>query len=155
MGNSYRGTDYCDHHQLTTRQPLKLLVPVCQAVQHGHGKGVIHRDLKPTNVLVMIADGRPVPKVIDFGVAKAAQSKNVASAERVMAEVGRPRLWLVLSAKRRLPTRWGAKRDRRKPLRHTRCRPNRNTDKLKGDLASLSETVKYNARIANLNSGLR
>jgi serine/threonine protein kinase/tetratricopeptide (TPR) repeat protein len=65
-------TRYCDAHQLTPRQRLELFVPVCQAVQHAHQKGVIHRDLKPANVLVALYDGRPVPKVIDFGVAKAA-----------------------------------------------------------------------------------
>ena len=65
-------TKYCDEHRLTPRERLELFVPVCQAVQHAHQKGVIHRDLKPTNVLVAPYDGRPVPKVIDFGVAKAA-----------------------------------------------------------------------------------
>src|SRR3954451_3553039 len=64
-------TDYCDAHRLTARQRLELFVQVCQAVQHAHQKGVIHRDLKPTNVLVTEQDGRPVPKVIDFGIAKA------------------------------------------------------------------------------------
>src|SRR5262245_5518115 len=65
-------TKYCDEHHLTPRQRLALFVPVCQAVQHAHQKGVIHRDLKPSNVLVALYDDRPVPKVIDFGVAKAA-----------------------------------------------------------------------------------
>src|SRR5262249_21027444 len=65
-------TKYCDEHHLTPRQRLELFVPVCQAVQHAHQKGVIHRDLKPSNVLVALYDGQPVPKVIDFGVAKAA-----------------------------------------------------------------------------------
>jgi hypothetical protein len=65
-------TAYCDEHRLTPRQRLELFVPVCQAIQHAHQKGVIHRDLKPNNVLVARYDGRPVPKVIDFGVAKAA-----------------------------------------------------------------------------------
>jgi serine/threonine protein kinase/tetratricopeptide (TPR) repeat protein len=65
-------TRYCDEHHLTPRQRLELFLPVCQAVQHAHQKGVIHRDLKPTNVLVALYDGKPVPKVIDFGVAKAA-----------------------------------------------------------------------------------
>jgi serine/threonine protein kinase/tetratricopeptide (TPR) repeat protein len=65
-------TRYCDDNRLTVRQRLELFVPVCQAVQHAHQKGVIHRDLKPRNVLVARYDGRPVPKVIDFGVAKAA-----------------------------------------------------------------------------------
>src|SRR5205823_2284790 len=64
-------TRYCDDHRLTPRQRLELFVPVCQAVQHAHQKGVIHRDLKPSNVLVARYDDRPVPKVIDFGVAKA------------------------------------------------------------------------------------
>jgi serine/threonine protein kinase len=65
-------TQYCDEHHLTPRQRLELFVPVCQAVQHAHQKGIIHRDLKPSNVLVALSDDRPVPKVIDFGVAKAA-----------------------------------------------------------------------------------
>ena len=54
---------------------LELFVPVCQAVQHAHQKGIIHRDLKPGNVLVTEVDGRPMPKVIDFGVAKATELK--------------------------------------------------------------------------------
>jgi serine/threonine protein kinase len=64
-------TTYCDQHRLTLRQRLELLVPVCQAIQHAHQKGIIHRDIKPSNVLVARFDDRPVPKVIDFGVAKA------------------------------------------------------------------------------------
>jgi len=62
---------YCDRKRLTPRQRIELFVPVCRAVQHAHQKGIIHRDLKPSNVLVMNCDGQPVPKVIDFGVAKA------------------------------------------------------------------------------------
>ncbi len=65
-------TKYCDERRLKPRERLELFIPVCQAVQHAHQKGVIHRDLKPGNVLVAQYDGRPVPKVIDFGVAKAA-----------------------------------------------------------------------------------
>jgi serine/threonine protein kinase/tetratricopeptide (TPR) repeat protein len=64
-------TDYCDGQKLPPRERLALFVQVCQAVQHAHQKGVIHRDLKPSNVLVTVIDGRAVPKVIDFGVAKA------------------------------------------------------------------------------------
>jgi serine/threonine protein kinase/formylglycine-generating enzyme required for sulfatase activity len=65
-------TRYCDEQKLTPRQRLELFVPVCQAIQHAHQKGIIHRDIKPSNVLVALYDDRPVPKVIDFGVAKAA-----------------------------------------------------------------------------------
>ncbi len=64
-------TDYCDAHKLTPRQRLELFAPVCQAIQHAHQKGVIHRDIKPSNVLIALYDDKPVPKVIDFGVAKA------------------------------------------------------------------------------------
>jgi serine/threonine protein kinase/tetratricopeptide (TPR) repeat protein len=68
-------TRFCDENQLTPRERLDLFIPVCQAVQHAHQKGVIHRDLKPSNVLVALYDDRPVPKVIDFGVAKATGEK--------------------------------------------------------------------------------
>jgi len=64
-------TDYCDRERLSIRERLELFIPVCQAVQHAHQKGLIHRDIKPSNVLVTLHDGRPVPQVIDFGVAKA------------------------------------------------------------------------------------
>jgi tetratricopeptide (TPR) repeat protein len=64
-------TRYCDEHQLTPRERLELFAQVCQAVQHAHQKGIIHRDLKPSNVLVAPYDGVAVPKVIDFGIAKA------------------------------------------------------------------------------------
>jgi tetratricopeptide (TPR) repeat protein len=68
-------TRYCAARGLGPTDRLRLFVQVCQAVQHAHQKGVIHRDLKPDNVLVAEYDGRPVPKVIDFGVAKAAGVK--------------------------------------------------------------------------------
>jgi tetratricopeptide (TPR) repeat protein len=64
-------TDYCDRNKLTVQERLELFIQVCQAIQHAHQKGIIHRDIKPTNVLVTLHDGKPVPKVIDFGVAKA------------------------------------------------------------------------------------
>ena len=64
-------TDYCDQNQLPTEERLKLFTQVCQAVQHAHQKGIIHRDIKPSNILVADHDGVPVPKVIDFGIAKA------------------------------------------------------------------------------------
>jgi tetratricopeptide (TPR) repeat protein len=64
-------TEFCDQRRFTTRQRLELFVTVCQAVQHAHQKGIIHRDLKPSNVLVTLHDVVAVPKVIDFGIAKA------------------------------------------------------------------------------------
>jgi serine/threonine protein kinase len=63
-------TDYCDEHNLSTKERLELFIQVCNAVQHAHQKGIIHRDLKPSNILVASNDGVPVPKVIDFGIAK-------------------------------------------------------------------------------------
>jgi tetratricopeptide (TPR) repeat protein len=65
-------TRFCDEARLRMRQRLELFVPICQAVQHAHQKGVIHRDLEPSNILVALYDGKPVPKVIGFGIAKAA-----------------------------------------------------------------------------------
>jgi serine/threonine protein kinase len=64
-------TEFCDARKLTPKQRLELFIPVCQAIQHAHMKGIIHRDIKPSNVLVALHDEVPVPKVIDFGVAKA------------------------------------------------------------------------------------
>jgi serine/threonine protein kinase/Leucine-rich repeat (LRR) protein len=72
-----RITEYCDSAELTTSDRLRLFAQVCSAVQHAHQKGIIHRDLKPSNVLVTLHDGVAVPKVIDFGVAKAIQSERL------------------------------------------------------------------------------
>ncbi len=68
-------TQYCDEARLPTGERLRLFIAVCHAVQHAHQKGIIHRDLKPSNILVTLHDGVPVPKVIDFGVAKATQQR--------------------------------------------------------------------------------
>jgi len=68
-------TDYCDEHQLTTTERLGLFIQVCQAIQHAHQKGIIHRDIKPSNILVTVNDAVAVPKVIDFGIAKATQGR--------------------------------------------------------------------------------
>ena len=64
-------TQYCDSRRLTVRERIELLIPVCQAIQHAHQKGIIHRDIKPSNILVKQQEGKAVPKVIDFGLAKA------------------------------------------------------------------------------------
>ena len=64
-------TDYCDKYRLSMRERLALFVQVCEGVQHAHQKAIIHRDLKPSNVLVCMQDGKAVPKIIDFGIAKA------------------------------------------------------------------------------------
>jgi serine/threonine protein kinase len=66
---------FCDQLKLSLRERLEVFVPICQAVQHAHYKGIVHRDLKPANILVTLIDARPVPKVIDFGVAKATGGK--------------------------------------------------------------------------------
>ena len=68
-------TDYCDQNNLSTQARLDLFMQVCRAVQHAHQKGIIHRDIKPSNILVTLNDGVPMPKVIDFGIAKATQGK--------------------------------------------------------------------------------
>ncbi|HZL43434.1 MAG TPA: serine/threonine-protein kinase, partial [Verrucomicrobiae bacterium] len=70
-----RITDYCDQNKLTTRERLELFIKICQAIQHAHQKGIIHRDIKPSNILVTLHDGVPVPKVIDFGIAKATEGR--------------------------------------------------------------------------------
>jgi hypothetical protein len=70
-----RITKYCDENNLDTLQRLKLFMQICYAIQHAHQKGVIHRDIKPSNILVPVHDGVPVPKVIDFGIAKATEGR--------------------------------------------------------------------------------
>lgn len=64
-------TEYCDHNKMSIKERLKLFIQVCEAIQHAHQKGIIHRDIKPSNIIVSVQDGKAVPKVIDFGVAKA------------------------------------------------------------------------------------
>jgi serine/threonine protein kinase len=68
-------TEYCDENNLPAGRRLDLFMDVCRAIQHAHQKGVIHRDIKPSNILVTVNDGEPVPKVIDFGIAKATQGE--------------------------------------------------------------------------------
>ena len=68
-------TEYCDETKLSTRDRLDLFIKVCQAIQHAHQKGIIHRDIKPSNILITINDGAAVPKVIDFGIAKATEGR--------------------------------------------------------------------------------
>jgi len=70
-----RIVEWCDARRLTVRERLELFIPVCQAVEHAHRKGIIHRDLKNSNVLVTDVDGHALPKVIDFGVAKAVSER--------------------------------------------------------------------------------
>ncbi|HEX3798437.1 MAG TPA: serine/threonine-protein kinase [Verrucomicrobiae bacterium] len=70
-----RITEYCDRQKLATRERLELFVQVCHAVQHAHQKGIVHRDLKPSNILVAESEGAPVPKIIDFGIAKSTEQR--------------------------------------------------------------------------------
>ena len=70
-----RITDYCDQNHLDTVARLDLFIQICHAIQHAHQKGVIHRDIKPSNIIVTLHDSAPVPKVIDFGIAKATETQ--------------------------------------------------------------------------------
>ena len=64
-------TEYCDQKKLNIRERIELFIEVCEGVQHAHQKAIIHRDLKPANILVVEVDGKPMPRIIDFGLAKA------------------------------------------------------------------------------------
>ena len=76
-------TRYCDENKLNTEQRLELFIQVCQAIQHAHQKGIIHRDIKPSNILVADHDGVPVPKIIDFGIAKATAGQTLDGQDRL------------------------------------------------------------------------
>ena len=80
--------DYCNKNRLNIKERLELFVPVCKAIQHAHQKGIIHRDLKPSNVLVTLYDGHPVPKVIDFGLAKALDQQAKLTDRTMFTEFG-------------------------------------------------------------------
>ena len=80
---------FCNDNQLGIRERLELMIPVCRAIHHAHQKGIIHRDLKHSNVLVTKYDGQPVPKVIDFGLAKAFETQNKLTEETIFTEYGR------------------------------------------------------------------
>lgn len=82
-------TEYCDQNKLSVEERLMLFLPVCKAVQHAHQKGILHRDLKPSNVLVALNDGEPVPKVIDFGMAKAIERETQLTEKTMYTEFGR------------------------------------------------------------------
>jgi serine/threonine protein kinase len=84
-------TTYCDEHKLTLRERLKLFIRVCEGVQHAHQKAIIHRDVKPSNILVTEVDGKPAPKIIDFGVARAmSQPTSETFFTRIGAILGTP-----------------------------------------------------------------
>jgi non-specific serine/threonine protein kinase/serine/threonine-protein kinase len=85
-------TAYCDEHKLTLRERLQLLIQVCEGIQHAHQKAIIHRDLKPSNILVTEVDSKPVPKIIDFGLAKALTEPLTAEAmfTRIGTVIGTP-----------------------------------------------------------------
>jgi non-specific serine/threonine protein kinase/serine/threonine-protein kinase len=80
--------DYCDEHRLSIRDRIKLLHQVCKGVQHAHQKGILHRDLKPSNVLVADVEGRSLPKIIDFGIAKAIDGNAVGESTAVLTGIG-------------------------------------------------------------------
>jgi serine/threonine protein kinase len=79
-------TEYCDEHRMNTAARLQLFISVCRAVQHAHQRGIIHRDIKPSNVLLTMKEGIPIPKIIDFGLAKAIEKGAVEAT--LFTEVG-------------------------------------------------------------------
>jgi serine/threonine protein kinase len=81
-------TDYCDRRRLTIRERLELFIKVCEGVQHAHQKAIMHRDLKPANILVVEVDGKPVPRIIDFGLAKAASPQLDGETLALMTQAG-------------------------------------------------------------------
>ena len=91
-------TEYCDRQRLNIEERLKLFMQVCEAVQHAHQKGIIHRDIQPTNVLVLSKDGKAIPKVIDFGVAKAISQR--LTTQNPSSEIKAPISERVISATR-------------------------------------------------------
>lgn len=83
-------TKFCDQQRMTTSQRVELVADICEAVQHAHRRGVLHRDIKPSNVLVANYEGRFVPKVIDFGLAKAVSAENRLNDSSMQTELGQP-----------------------------------------------------------------
>lgn len=84
-------TKFCKKHGLSIRERIELVITICEGVQHAHQKAVIHRDLKPSNILVAEIDGKPVPRIIDFGIAKAAQAVTAENSDEtinVLTQVG-------------------------------------------------------------------
>lgn len=81
-----RVTEYCDTRRFGLRERLDLFIQICRAIQHAHQKGVVHRDIKPSNVLVTLMDGVPIPKVIDFGIAKAVEGRLTDGTEHTQSE---------------------------------------------------------------------
>ena len=82
-------TQFCDEQKMSISDRLKLFVPICKAIQHAHQKGIVHRDLKPSNVLVTEIDGSPIPKVIDFGLAKAINHNEKLTSGTLFTEFGK------------------------------------------------------------------
>jgi len=81
-------TSYCNHKKLTNEERLELFIKVCEGVQHAHQKAIIHRDLKPSNILVVEVDGKAIPRIIDFGIAKATQTSDQDTDQTVFTRVG-------------------------------------------------------------------